>query len=644
MNSELFTDKKYFDRVNNIILACSGILALFNLVLTVMMYYGTIENNFPVFFTYPLSLVLLFLSGIRYIRNLGQRMRENLWLIISLIAVSILYFIIHLYNYSNAPWNNNGLFDDAAWDIFVARERCFADGRFETIYWDNNIANISRELIFHYYISVLFRIFGYNLAVFNAGLIVLGWITVIFTMLCAHELKHNTAFTVLSGIALMFFPLHFTQVYMGHRYAVCLPLLMISFYFILRAFRRASYPDAAAGGVFAGLTMSSAIMGKHYIYGLLISGVIYGIRTYVRNREKIREYLSSAAAIIIGFVMSSIPLLAYIIANPARYNVREEGLTKILLERISSEGLTPVRENLDNLKYVLFSEMTWLRQFSTDHPVFTWYAVLFLIIGTVVLIRSGRYEITVLMLLPFAGCIITTCYDFRILSAAPFITLTLVTGVFFLSEKFISLLKREEYLSSPVAAILVIAMFLPDAVYLKNLADDPGSMPLLPHGSVAVSRYIQDLALGDEAPDTLMRSDEFNLGNTNDRYDLFACVRFSYAHVHAFLGGQYSRHILNLCRDFPYNQRNEDDMYRIAFKTIEDYKPGNKDLMLVYENGEQVEFLIYELINTGYVEAEWETLTVDGQEIEMCRLYIHNRDINDFKDAVALIKEEHVWN
>ena len=640
----MFLDRRFFDKVNGKVMVCAGLLAIFNLVMTLLMYYGVVENNFPVFFTYPISLLLLFLSGIRQVRDVRQRIRSNLPLIISLLAVSVLYFLAHFYNYSNAPWNNNGLFDDAAWDIFVSREQCFKDGRFEIIFWDSGIADISRELVFHYYISILFRLFGYNLSVFNAGLIVLGWITVVFTMLSAHELKRNTAFTVLSGLAILFFPLHFTQVYMGHRYAICGPLLMISFYFILRAYRRSKFTDAVLGGIFAGITMSSAIMGKHYIYGLIICGIIYAIKTFVKNRERLGGYLTSAYAILAGFVMSSIPLLAYIITHADKYNARENELTNQLLERISEEGFAPIQENIDSINYVLFSNSTWLRQFSVDHPVFTWYIVLFLIIGIISLIRSGRYEMIVLMLLPFAGCLLATCYDFRLLIAAPFIAMITVCGVSSLSGRFLALLKREEDLSSWIAGILVIAMMIPDIVYLKHLADDTGSMGLLPHGSVAVSRYVQDLSLGVEDADVSMKPDEFNRGNTNDRYDLFACVRYTYAHVHAFLGGEYSRHILELCGDFPYQSRTEDDMYGFAFKTIEDYVPGEKDLMLVFEYGEQVQFLIYELINTGYVEVSWDTISVDGEDIDMCRLYIPSRDIPDFKDAVAAIQEEHVWN
>ena len=38
-----------------------------------------------------------------------------------LLFVIILYFSTYLWNFSTAPWNQNGLFDDAAWDIYFAK-------------------------------------------------------------------------------------------------------------------------------------------------------------------------------------------------------------------------------------------------------------------------------------------------------------------------------------------------------------------------------------------------------------------------------------------------------------------------------------------------------------------------------------------
>ena len=38
------------------------------------------------------------------------------------IVVVVLYWVTHLWNFSIAPWNANGLFDDGAWDDLLRRK------------------------------------------------------------------------------------------------------------------------------------------------------------------------------------------------------------------------------------------------------------------------------------------------------------------------------------------------------------------------------------------------------------------------------------------------------------------------------------------------------------------------------------------
>ena len=171
----------------------------------------------------------------------------------------------------------------------------------------------------------------------------------------------------------------------------------------------------------------------------------------------------------------------------------------------------------------------------------------------------------------------------------------------------------------------------PHFTYLKRLADDPNSEYLLPHYSVAVSRYVSDVAAGSETPSVAMKKNEFNRPNTNDRYDVLACVEYTYAHVHAYIGGEYSREILSLCGDFPYISRSEDDMRIIVYNALQNYQAGSKDLVLVFEIDQQVESLVNELIATRLCEATYDNYTVDGYTVILCRLYVHSEDIEAFK-------------
>ena len=137
-----------------------------------------------------------------------------------------------------------------------------------------------------------------------------------------------------------------------------------------------------------------------------------------------------------------------------------------------------------------------------------------------------------------------------------------------------------------------------------------------------------------------MKKNEFNRPNTNDKYDVLACVEYTYAHVHAYIGGEHSREILSLCNDFPYISFSEDDMRWTVYNAIQNYQAGSKDLVLVFEIDQQVESIVNELIGTGLCEAEYDNYTVDGNFVLLCRLYVHNEDIEAFKqesyDIIAM--------
>lgn len=636
MGVKLF-DKGSIERLDRKLFLASLFLAVINFTVTLLMYLDVLQDNFITYFTWPVAIALLLIS----FRKLGtvelKKVNIKNPFLIVILVVTAIYFITHFYNFSNAPWNTFGLFDDGAWDIFDARKMCFTSKRFELIFWDENIGLISRELVFHYFMVILFKIFGYNLLTFNVGLIFLGFITVLFTTLTAYELKKDPVIAGACGIFLNFMPLNFTQVYMGHRYAICGPLLMISFYFIVRAFKRNSLLAAVTGGVFAGLTMESAIMGKQYIYGLIATGVVVLIYLLIKKRENIASFITSVTAILTGYLVATTPLYTYMFTHWKLYSFRESALTREFFERLKNEGFKVVSDNLEILKEVVFAESSGYRQFSNGSPVLRWYLVVFLIIGIVVLLKRKEIGVIFLAAIPFAGSIITITYDFRILITAPFMCILITEGVFAAFELIFKKREGAEKLYPYFASALMLIMMFPHFTYLKRLADDPNSEYLLPHYSVAVSRYVSDVAAGSETPSIAMKKNEFNRPNTNDRYDVLACVEYTYAHVHAYIGGEYSREILSLCGDFPYISRSEDDMRIIVYNALQNYQAGSKDLVLVFEIDQQVESLVNELAATGLCEAKYDAYTVDDNYVLLCRLYVNNADIEAFRDASYVI-------
>ena len=372
-------------------------------------------------------------------------------------------------------------------------------------------------------------------------------------------------------------------------------------------------------------------MGKQYIYGLIATGVVVLVYLLIKKRENIASFITSVLAILSGYLVATTPLYTYMFTHWKLYSYRESALTKEFFERLHNEGFKVVSENLDILKEVVFAQTSGYRQFSNESPVLRWYLVVFLIIGIIVLLKRKEIGVIFLAAIPFAGSIITITYDFRILIAAPFMCILITEGVFATFEFILKKREGAEKLYPYFASGLLLLMMFPHFSYLKHLADDPNSEYLLPHYSVAVSRYVADVVAGSETPNIEMKKNEFNRPNTNDKYDVLACVEYTYAHVHAYIGGEHSREILSLCNDFPYIGYTEDDMRWTVYGAIQNYQPGNKDLVLVFEIDQQVESLVNELIATRLCEATYDNYTVDGYTVILCRLYVNNADIEAFK-------------
>jgi len=222
-------DHKYF----LIISFVSFVLAwVFSVLHYTDINYG---NNFSWIFWLIAILSLLysfFPRKITYRNTFGRIKRTDILIV---VIIFIVYWVSHLWNFSNAPWNQYGLFDDAAWDIYFARDKIFSGVPFQAAFFDE-VGYISREVVFHYYITTFFKLFGYNLLVFNVSLLVLGFITVFFTALLIHKIFKNTVVTLISVLIINFFPLHYMHIFMGHRYAIAAPLMVVSLYYLYSSF------------------------------------------------------------------------------------------------------------------------------------------------------------------------------------------------------------------------------------------------------------------------------------------------------------------------------------------------------------------------------------------------------------------------
>ena len=129
-----------FKKVDRKTFIAAIFLTLVTFLSTLLMYKEVVANNFIAFFSYPVSIFLLIYSFKDYVTFKFEDLKPKKKFLIALIIVSVIYFMFHFYNYDNAPWNNYGLFDDAAWDIYDMRLKCFKSDSFEIIFFFPYIA------------------------------------------------------------------------------------------------------------------------------------------------------------------------------------------------------------------------------------------------------------------------------------------------------------------------------------------------------------------------------------------------------------------------------------------------------------------------------------------------------------------------
>lgn len=598
-------------------------------------YYSGKTSTNP--FTWVLfigAIVLFYLS----LKKGDRSKKSEFWdLFIISTVLGVVYFVSHLISYKVSPWNDFGLFDDAAWDIYFVQDKVMHSSSVDVIFADTEVGGISRELVFHHYIAAFFRLFGANLFVFNMALTLLGFVTVLFTSLLAYRIWNSKVWAIITGLMLNYLPLHYTQVYMGHRYAICPPLLMVSLYCLYYGHKTNSVRRIAVGGVFAGLCLSSAIMGKQYIYALIGTAIILVGWALIRKRA-IKNTIWNGIIAAMGFAFSAMPLFTYIVSSDGYYNIREENLTKDFFAQVKADGFAPIRENLKIIREVYFEDITYRRQFSVMFPVLNYSMIVLILIGLVVSFIKKHYYVTILSLLPTAGCIIAPCYDFRILLSASFFVIAMVFALHFMYDTIIKMKqtdKTKDYRMCAIAWVIIAAVisvtYLEPVKYIRTLRKDTHGQYLLSHDSIAASRFIQDVVVGEDNPNCQMKENEFNRSSKNPNYNVLAATCFSYAPAHAYLYNFDAYKVLSLLDNFPYFGVDTETLTDMFVNSIDNYYNDGKDLMIVIECGYEVNSIIDTLRLDSICEITDYCEVVDGLPVYMTTIRVKSADIDTFK-------------
>lgn len=588
-------------------------------------YSGTISADRISLILWMISIVLVVFSFYNKSEARDPEWKKVLFII---LGVSVLYFVSHLWNFNTAPWNSNGLYDDAAWDIKFVQDMVQSNSSL-LIVKDTLVSGISRELVFHHYIGIWFQLFGYNLLIFNIALIFLGYVTVVFTSLLAYRIFRSYTYAAIAAVLINFLPLHFTQVFMGHRYAICAPLMMISLYFLYYGYQKKSMFRIAVGGVFAAICLESAIMGKQYIYALVGMLVLFFLLN-LKRKSLLKETAPLLLTATVAFVIAAIPLVAFILINSQMYMMRESMLISEFFAKVKTDGANPLIENIKICSDTFFAANTYQRQFMNAYPIIPYLFLPFILLGTAVSIVKKHYYISLMIFIPVIGSFVATCFDFRLLISAPFYALSVVFALSWLG----SLLKPEKLQYLAVLSVTVLIVISP-LRYISNLSQDPNGQFMLPHTSVAASRFIQDIAAGETNPKFTMKFDEFDRTGENSKYDTFAATRNSFAHVNTYLHN-FDRHkILSLLDNFPYAGKDPKVLIGFFKKAIADYKPSDKDLMIVMEKGEEITGIMDSLSAYDKKAVVEYKEDVDGRTIEMFTIRIPSASITTFKEYIS---------
>lgn len=552
-------------------------------------------------------------------------------------CISAVFICAHAFVFSHAPWNTYGLFDDAAWDIYFAHNHVLSGVPFQAAYFDS-VGYISREVVFHYYITMLFRLFGYNLFVFTMGLLLLGYTTVICLVFLVQRLFNKYLLSAMIGILVVFWPLFYMHIYMGHRYAIAVPLMVCSLYFLSTGFTKDHGIRIYLSSLFAALCLGSSVMGKQFIYALLFAVGVSALAS--EGRLLLLKYRRLIGIWIVGFIIAATPLLAYIVADPVVYSIRETGLVREFIFAYKEHGLAGIAPYGKGMVELFFAPFSGRRQFVGGFPVIPLPYLLLIIPGLFIMWRRRRYELIAISILPIAGAFVSGAYDFRVLFAFPGWVLACVYTlefVFYTSTSHVWL-KR---FSMGFICITIIFGYVPSVRYIYEIAQNPNGQYLLPHADVAVSRLVQDIAAGEEHPSIHMKWNEFNRPvNPNRPYDLFVAPAGAFAIMHLYLQHFDDKRILSFSDGGIQRLMSKQDLFKYNVRAIRSYQSHGKDLKLIWERTEKSKG-ITEAFKKAARNSTVRTYsdTIDGNPVLVDVLAVPSGSIDEFKEEIESMSD-----
>jgi len=512
----------------------------------------------------------------------------------------ILFFVVsHLWNFSTAPWNGNGLFDDSAVDLLYLKNYVIGHPFQPAWFHERPFPYlISRETLFHYYVWGFLRLFGYNIVSYEAALLVIWCAAFTFTLLYVDLLFRSLVVTSIAALIFNFLPLAFIYTFVGYRYPMTIFFCVASLYFLHLGFtnRPASSLHLALGGITAGLCFASSILGKQYLLALGLFALLYAGLHWKRLKRNVKW--SWYQSFLYGLVAAAMPILCYIIFNREHYTSYEGTFIHRFLAALRGHP------DPDDMRYYVtqlrncFFTVPGPRLFLPDFLPIPLPYYFFLLPGFILAVGQRRYEVVLLATLPVAGVFISggVLVEHRLLLAIPF--WVILMGFAFAGPLRLRRWPGVQILLFAMSALLLAAGLGPSIRYIYTKTKNPFTIPYFAQADVAVSRFLRNVVAGKQAsnPPRLER-DEFNRSNgvPDAAYETLICPRHAYSVLHLFLHNYDDTRILSFCGGYPADIMTEQDIWSRNKKAIVDYVPGNKDLKLIWESEPKTERIIERL-------------------------------------------------
>jgi hypothetical protein len=504
----------------------------------------------------------------------------------------LLFFVAaHLWNLRTAPWNGDGIFDDAAQDLLLVKTH--GTGRPFQAAWFQPYTLIAHETLFQYYLWPWLHLFGYNILTDEAASLALWCTTFLFTLLLADLFFESYVVTSVIALVFTFLPFAFIYSFFAFHYEMAAPLCVASLYFLHVGFKTESSFCLALGGIVAGLCLASSLLGQQYVLALLVFVVLYAV--FDRKRLKQGFNWRRILTVIYGFAAGAVPILAYIIFNRHDYAFHSSPY----LDRFwqAARG----HPSPDDITYYLrhlwscFFTIPGPRLFFPDAlPIPLAYYWL-LLPGFVLALWQKRFEIVLLATIPVVGVFVSagSTVEHRLLLAIPFwIIVMAFTFAALLTSKRSPALK---ILLLGVSTSILLSGLVPEIQYIYTKAKDPSSISWFLRQEVAVARFLRHAVAGQEHPDPpRLERDEFNRvqGIPDPPFDTLICASQANVVLHMFLHDYDNEKILSFCGGHPMMAMTGQDIWSHNKKAIANYVPNGKDLKLIWEGGPTAEKII----------------------------------------------------